>query len=67
MVPHVVEGPSRVDGAIARVVSDGALDWVEVWSGTAWRREDYGVTIRDVMVAPPAETVCAVLGIALSA
>ena len=64
---EVVEPPSRVDGDIARIVSDGETAWVEVWSGPAkgWVHDPrIGITVRDVMCAPPASpAILAALGV----
>ena len=55
MEPKVVVSPSRVDGAIARVVQADDMGVVELWDGKSWVRDpDSPITVRDVLVAPPA-------------
>lgn len=45
--------PTRVDGLVARAVSDGKVVWVETWwpDGWAWSDE---VSLYEVLTGPPA-------------
>ncbi len=58
MAPRVFCPPSLVDGTLARIVEEGAGDAamcsIDVWNGTGWVRDTSGLTIREVLIAPPA-------------
>lgn len=45
--------PVMVDGALARLGSDGATTWAEVWKSGGWTRSE-DLTVGEVMAGFPA-------------
>lgn len=55
MGQEVVVKPSKVDGEVARLASDGERDWVEVWTSRGWERPRGSYPdVAALMKAPPA-------------